>query len=295
VILDTAGADMPDTQIKILPIAGSLGAEVEGVDLRVPLAEADFEFIRASLCEHLVLFFRDQPIDLDTQVAFTRRFGPATKTPFIETMSDHPDVIEVLKEGDESSRFVFGGAWHTDFSFQERPPFITCLHAKDVPDFGGDTLFANMILAYEQLPDDLKQRVTGLRALHSGRNAYSPRMQKIQNLLQNMSVKNTSEADEIRAHPLVRVQVETGRKGLFINPVYTVGIEAMDDDEATELLAALNEHALREPFTCRFRWRKHSMAIWDNRFTQHYALNDYAGKRRHMHRTTALGEVPVGA
>jgi taurine dioxygenase len=152
-----------------------------------------------------------------------------------------------------------------------------------------------MILAYEQLPDAMKQRIEGLRGLHSGERAYSPKMQALQDLLENMNVTNTEEAEIVRAHPLVRVQPETGRRGLFVNPVYTVGIEGMPRDEADALLAELHQHALREPFTCRFRWRKGSLAIWDNRFTQHYALNDYRGKRRRMHRTTAMGEAPVGA
>jgi taurine dioxygenase len=281
--------------IQILPIAGSLGAEVEGVDLSKPIDDATFVVIHGALMQHLVLVFRDQPLDPNSQVAFTRRFGPPAETPFIGTLPEHPEVIEVLKEADEKSGFVFGGAWHSDFSFQERPPLVTCLHAKEVPDFGGDTLYANMILAYEELSDDTKKRIEGLRALHSGERAYSPRMQALQNLLENMEVTNTDEAEVVRAQPLVRLQPETGRKGLFINPVYTVGIEGWPQDEADALLSELHTHALREPFTCRLRWRPNTLAIWDNRFTQHFALNDYRGKRRRMHRTTAMGETPVGA
>lgn len=286
---------MPAAEVRILPIAGSLGAEVEGVDLSKPLGEAAFDAIHAALMQHLVLVFRDQNLDPNSQVAFTRRFGPPGETPFIGTLPEHPEVIEVLKEADEKSGFVFGGAWHSDFSFQERPPLVTCLHAKEVPDFGGDTLYANMILAWDELPDDLKRRIQGLRALHSGERAYSPKMQALQNLLEHMKVTNSEEAEVVRAHPLVRVQPETGRKGLFVNPVYTVGIEGMAQGEADALLQKLNAHALREPFTCRVRWRPGTFVIWDNRFTQHYALNDYRGKRRRMHRTTAMGEVPVGA
>ena len=286
---------MSRPQIVISPVAGSLGAEVEGVDLARPLDDETFGEIHAALMEHLVLFFRDQAIGPEEQLAFTRRFGPEGETPFIETLPDHPGVIDVRKEPGEKSGFVFGGAWHSDYSFQERPPLVTCLHAKEVPDFGGDTLWANMILAYEQLPDATKQRIAGLRALHSGERAYSPKMQALQDLLEHMNVTNTEEAEIVRSHPVVRIQPETGRKGLFVNPVYTIGIEGMPDEEAQLLLKELNEHALQEPFTCRFRWRTGSLAIWDNRFTQHYALSDYRGKRRHMHRTTAMGEVPIGA
>ena len=208
-------------------------------------------------------------------------------------MSGHPDVIEIIKEPDEKSRFVFGGGWHSDFSFQQQPPYVTCLRAEEVPDFGGDTLWANMIVAYETLPDALREQADHLTALHSGERAYSPKMQNLQNLLENMTIRNTEEAEAVQLHPLVREQPETGRRGLFISPVYTVGIEGMPEDEALAFLEGLNKHALHEANTCRFRWRSGSVALWDNRFTQHYALNDYAGKRRHMYRTTAQGEVPV--
>ncbi len=285
---------MASSSIRILPVTGTIGAEIEGVDLAKPLADEHFAEIAAALTEHLVLFFRDQNPSLEQQVAFTRRFGPRAQTPFIGTMPEHPDVIEVIKEADEKSRFVFGGGWHSDFSFQKQPPFVTCLRAAEVPEFGGDTLYANMINAYETLPEPLQKRVDGMTALHSGERAYSPKMQNLQNLLENMSVKNTDEACVLQAHPLVRVHPKSGRRGLFINAVYTVGIEGMPDDEAVSFLEGLNKHALNEANTCRFRWRNDSVAIWDNRFTQHYALNDYPGKRRHMFRTTAQGEIPVG-
>ncbi len=281
------------TDIGFRPVAGSLGAEVEGLDLRKPLSRDEEALVKQGLSDYLVLFFRDQEIGPEEQVAFTRLFGPPHRTPFIETMEAHPDVIEIVKEADEKSRFVFGGGWHSDFSFMEHPPFVTCLHAKEVPDFGGDTLWANMILAYEELPEAMRDQLEGLVALHSGERAYSPKMQGLQDLLENMKVVNSDEALVVQEHPLVRTDPRTGRRGLFVSPVYTVGIKDMPQEEADALLDRLNRHALSEPFTCRFRWRKGSMALWDNRFTQHYALNDYLGKRRHMHRTTCAGERPV--
>lgn len=278
---------------RALPVAGSLGAEVEGIDLTQPLGDADFAWVLDALLEHLVLFFRDQPMTLEQQVEFTRRFGPPQPTPFVKTLDTHPEVIEVRKEADEKSRFVFGGGWHSDFSFQVRPPFVTCLRAVDVPDYGGDTLFANMIRAWETLPGELKRRVEGRCGIHSGERAYAPRMQGLQDLLENMTVINTPEAEVRQRHPLVRTIPESGRKALFVNPVYTVAIEGLPEAESSALLDALNRHALAEANTCRFRWRRDSVALWDNRTTQHYALNDYAGKRRQMYRTTALGEVPA--
>jgi taurine dioxygenase len=275
------------------PVAGSLGAEIEGIDLSQPLSETLFQQIETTLAEHLVLFFRDQNLEPEEQIAFTRHFGPPSPTPFIKTMAGYPEVIEVVKEADEKSAFVFGGGWHSDFSFLERPPYVTCSYAKEVPAYGGDTLFANMILAYERLSDDLKDRIDGLVALHSGERAYSPKMQPLQDLLENMQVENTNEALVPQDHPLVRTHPKTGKRGLYINPVYTIGIKDMEHEAAIQLLDELNRHALSELFTCRFRWRKGSLAIWDNRFTQHYALGDYAGKRRHMYRTTSMGERPT--
>lgn len=283
------------SSIGVYPIAGSLGAEIEGLDLRAPLSDEAFAEVQRALDQYLVIFFRDQDISREQQVSFTRRFGPACPTPFIETMSDHPEVIEIIKESDEKSRFVFGGGWHSDFSFQKQPPYITCLRAAEVPAFGGDTVYANMISAHESLPDALKNAIKGRIGLHSGERAYSPKMQALQDLLENMSVVNDAEAEIVQSHPLVRVHPKTGLSGLFINPVYTIGIEGMPDDEAQDLLQELNRYALAEPNTCRFRWRNDSIAVWDNRFTQHYALNDYPGKRRHMFRTTAGGEVPTSA
>ena len=286
---------MSQNSIGIYPIAGSLGAEIEGVDLLQPLSDETFAEIGRALDEHLAIFFRDQDISLEAQVAFTRRFGAACPTPFIVTMDEYPDVIEIIKEADEKSSFVFGGGWHSDFSFQEHPPYVTCLRARDVPAFGGDTVYANMILAYESLPNALKNAIKGRNGMHSGERAYSPKMQALQDMLENMSVVNDEEAELVQAHPLVRVHPETGRHGLFISPVYTVGIEGMPDDEAQPLLQELNRFALAEPNTCRFRWRNNSVAVWDNRFTQHYALSDYPGKRRHMYRTTAAGTTPAAA
>jgi len=290
-----SSCDSTRDSIEILPITGSIGAEVEGVDLAHEPTDEQFGQIENALHQHLVLFFRDQHFDPTSQVAFSHRFGPPSPTPFIGTLPEHPEVIEVRKEGDEKSRFVFGGGWHSDFSFLERPPYVTCLYAREVPDFGGDTLWANMILAYESLPEEMRTKLDGLEVLHSGERAYSSKMQALQDLLENMVVANTDEALEVTTHPLVREHPVTGRRGLFISPVYSIGIKGMPDAEAQDLLAELNRHALSEVFTCRFRWRKGSVALWDNRFTQHYALNDYPGKRRLMHRTTAMGEVPLAA
>jgi len=285
---------MANDSIRVLPVTGTIGADIEGVDLSQNVSAKVFAQIRAALVEHLVIFFRDQDISLDQQAALTRRFGPPANTPFIETMSENSEVIEIVKEADEKTRFVFGGAWHSDFSFQKQPPYVTFLRAKEVPAFGGDTLYANMINAYETLPDALRDKVDNMVGLHSGDRAYSPKMQGLQDLLENMQVNNTEEAQVVQRHPLVRVHPESGRRGLFVNPVYSVGIEGMSAEEGEAFIDGLNKHALHEANTCRFRWRENSIAIWDNRFTQHYALNDYAGKRRHMYRTTAAGEAPVG-
>lgn len=279
--------------IGVFPVTGSIGAEIEGINLAQSISDELFDEIRQALTEHLVLFFRNQRLEPNTQIAFTNRFGAPCPTPFVKTMDGYPEIIEVVKEADEKSRYVFGNAWHSDYSFLKQPPYVSCLHAKEVPDYGGDTLFANMILAYETLSHEMKQQLAGLVALHSAKRAYAPDAQTLQDRLENMTVKNTAAALAVIEHPLVRTQVETGRKGLFVNPIYTVGIKEMNPKEADALLEKLYKHALREIFTCRFRWQNRSVALWDNRFVQHNAMGDYLGKRRYMHRTTALGEVPV--
>ena len=278
--------------IAVRRIAGALGAEVSGVDL-TDLGNQTFSEIHRALLDHQVLYFDDAPLDDDQLEALTLRFGPFGETPFVACMPDHPNIIEVRKDADEVGGINFGGRWHSDFSFQETPPSLTLLNARAVPDAGGDTLYADMYGAYEALSDGMKEMLEDLRAMHSARRSYGTGGRFTANPnLTRMTVRPGPEADAEVAHPIVRTHPETGRKALYVNFVYTVRLEGMTEEESAPVLNVLFEHATRPEFTCRVRWSGTGLAIWDNRCTQHYAVNDYHGQARIMHRTTCAGDVP---
>ena len=279
-------------RIGVERVAGGLGAEVTGVDLSQPLGDADFAALRRAFLEHLVLFFRDQRLTPEQLKAFTLRWGDFGSTPFVRTMDEHPEIIEVLKEADERRTANFGGSWHSDFSFQPEPPMATLLYALEVPRRGGDTLFANQYMAYERLSAGLRRLLDGLNAVHSARRPYGSRARP-DRLYPNMTIRSSAEGDAEFAHPAVRVHPDTGRRALYVNPVYTIRFEDMTEKESQGLLAHLFAEATRPELTCRFRWRAGSLALWDNRCALHFAINDYEGERRRLHRTTVAGTRPV--
>ena len=278
--------------IKAAPIAGTMGAEITGVDLR-KLGDAAFSEIEQALADHLAIFILDQDLSVEELEAFTQRFGAFGADPFIEGMKDHPHVLHVRKEANEMAPVVFGGLWHSDWSFLEKPPAYTILHAKEIPPYGGDTLYANGYLAYESLSDEMKRVLCSLTALHSAERGYGAQMQNIYAFLENMSVKTGGDAStRVQEHPLVRTHPVTKRKALYVNPVYTVGVKGMHPEEAAPILAFLNDHMTHENFTCRFRWSPGAVAMWDNRCCLHLPISDYLGFRREMYRTTVEGERP---
>jgi len=274
--------------VMVEPVSGTVGAVVRGVDLAAPLDQSTVAEIRTAFLEHHVLFFSDQDLSPEAQLRVGRYFGELDTHPFVEGMESLPEVIEIITEPDD--RLNFGGGWHSDVTFLEEPDLASILYAIDVPPFGGDTLFANQHAAYEALSDTMKDLLDGLVAKHSAGPQYAEG--GYSTLSKSMKTKSVQHADRVVHHPLVRTHPETGRKALYVNPAFTVGIEGMRPDESMALLGFLFDHAVREPFTCRFRWSPGSVAMWDNRSVQHYALFDYRGHRRHMRRITVKGDRP---
>jgi taurine dioxygenase len=278
--------------ISVSRIAGALGAEVSGVDLSQPLDDEAIGEVRQALLEHQVIFFHDQHLTPQQHLAFGHRFGELQIHEFVEGAAEDPRIIEVRKEAGETRNF--GGGWHTDVSYLERPALGSVLYAHEVPAYGGDTMFASQYLAYEALSDGMKAMLDGMTAIHSARRPYGVNAaRKMEPGPSSMKFHFTEEAHGEVEHPVVRTHVETGRKSLYVNATFTLRFKDMTEEESAPLLNYLCQHAVRPEFTCRFRWRKNSIAFWDNRCVQHNAINDYPGERRVMHRVTIEGERPV--
>lgn len=276
---------------EVRPLTGVMGAEIVGVDLAT-LDDDSLCDVRRLMCEHEVVVFRDQSLTPRSQSEFSDRLGPSGEVPFVGTMSGFPNVIRVVKEADEGAAFNFGGAWHSDFSFQAEPPSFTVLAAVDLPPWGGDTVFASMTAAWAALGPQMRERLSALDAVHTARDAYSRRMQPLHSGMRGMSIVCDDSANDERVHPLVVVHPETGKEVLFYNRAYVRDIVGMDSEEAAELLDFLHAHTTDVRFQYRHRWRDGDVVVWDNRSTQHFAINDYAGFRRELHRTTVKGGVP---
>ena len=277
--------------IKAQPLTGVFAAEISGIDL-ASLSDGDLAELRAVMCAHEVVVVRGQTLEPAQQSAFSARLGPFGEVPFIATMDEFPEVIRVVKEADEGAAFNFGGAWHSDFSFQNEPPSFTILSAVDVPPWGGDTCFASMTAAWNALHEPMQIRLRALNAVHSARDAYSPKMQALHTAMGGMQIVCDESANDHRVHPLVPVHPETGKEVLFFNRAYVRDIEEMPNDEAQSLMSFLHLHTTDVKFMYRHRWQSGDVVIWDNRSTQHVALNDYAGFRRELRRTTIAGESP---
>lgn len=279
--------------MQVRQLSGAGGAEITGVDLR-HIDDATLAALREALARYLVITLPHQQLDDAELARFTSRLGPFGLEPFVEGESTHPNVIAVVKEADEVRRLNFGGNWHSDWSFLETPPSYTLLHARELPPFGGDTLFANQYLAFESLSPGLQQLLCGLRALHSARRPYGPQSHHAAgNHLRSMKIKTGPEALAEWPHPVVRRHPVTGRSALYVNRVYTIRFEDMTEDESAPLLGFLNQHTVRPEFIIRVSWQPDALTIWDNRVVQHFAVNDYDGYRRELHRTSVLGEAPI--
>ena len=278
---------MKARSIEVKRIAGALGAEVSGVDLGKPLSEEQAAEIRRAWLEHLVLFFRDQDLEPVQYLAFARRFGNPVEYPFVKGIDGYPEIIEVKKLEHETVNF--GGIWHSDTAYLEQPPMASMLLAREIPPYGGDTLFANMYLAYETLSEGLKRLLDGLRAVNSSARADVSKTREDR-------VKSDGRVEarkEFAAeHPVVRTHPETGNRALYVNVAHTERFSGMTEEESAPLLNYLWRHQVKPEFTCRFVWQRSSIALWDNRCTQHNPVNDYHGFRRLMHRITLAGDRP---
>ena len=279
--------------LQIDRIAGALGAELSGLDLTRELTTDELGELRNAVLQHKVVFLRNQPYATEHLERLTVQLGGHGHTPFLESMAGHPGVVKVVKEADEGG-LNFGGQWHSDWSFQPEPPAFTLLWSLEVPPHGGDTMWSNQELAFDTLSDGLKETLLDLEVVHSAGWAYAADgilARTASGRTMKINTSDTALAEHI--HPAVPTPPETGRRPLFVNPTYSVRFAGWTAAESAPLLQYLYTHSTRDAFTCRFRWTANTLAIWDNRSTQHNALNDYRGHRRELHRTTVAGTAPT--
>lgn len=272
--------------IRVAPLSGTVGAEIAGVNLREPLQDEAFTELRSAFGDYGVVFFRDQQLTPEQHLAFAERFGPINVNRFFATVPGYPTIAEVRKE--PTQRDNIGNGWHTDHSYDHVPALGSMLYAREVPETGGDTLYASMYAAYDALSDGLKATLAGLRACHSSRHVFGAEGRARRRDFEGR-IGNPELAMQDAVHPVIIRHPETGRKALYVNPGFTVRFEGWTEEESRPLLSYLYDHAMRPEFMCRFQWRKGSLALWDNRSTWHYAVNDYQGERRLMHRVTIDG------
>jgi taurine dioxygenase len=273
--------------MKVQRIAGAIGAEIHGVDLTQDLDDETVAAIRRVWLEHLVIFFRDQELSPARFLAFARRFGEPVEYPFVKGIDGFAEIIPVVKREHETVNF--GGIWHSDTTYLEVPPMGTMLIAREVPPFGGDTLFANQYVAWETLSLGMKRLLDGLIAVNSSAKAD---VTKTREDRMRDGKRDDARTEYVTEHPVVRTHPETGRKALYVNVAHALRFKEMSEEESAPILQYLFHHQVRPEFTCRFSWRPGSIAFWDNRCAQHNPVNDYHGHRRAMHRITLAGDRP---
>ena len=273
---------MRRNDLDIRPFNAAVGAEIRGVDLAEPMSPSVLDRVRGALADRGVVFFRDQILTREQQIALARQFGDININRFFAHEEGFPEIALVAKEPHQTKNI--GGGWHTDHSYDQIPAMGSILYAREVPPSGGDTLFASMYAAYDALSDGLKRTLAGLRAVHSSRHVFGVRRPELKGRIGNPEL-----ATQDAVHPVVIPHPDSGKQALYVNPGFTVRFEGWTDEESRPLLDYLYRHAVRPEFTCRFQWQEGSVAFWDNRATWHYAANDYHGHRRLMHRITVEG------
>ena len=274
--------------IDVNPLSPALGAVIGGIDIARGISTEQFDELRQAYVDFGVVFLRDQDITPEQHIGFAERWGKININRFFQPVETHPLIAEVRKEADQKKNI--GATWHTDHSYDQVPAMGSILYAREVPSVGGDTLFASMYAAYDTLSDGLKQMLATMNAEHSSRHAFGDvAYEEIDMEDLGGRLGNTAAATQDALHPVVIRHPLSGRPALYVNGDFTVKFEGWSLEESQPLLDYLYAHASRNEFTCRFAWRKGSMAIWDNRATHHNALNDYQGERRLMHRITIDG------
>ncbi len=267
----------------IRPLTGGLGAEIFGADVR---DGAQFEEIHAAFAKHSVIVLRGQEISPEDHLDFARRFGPINVNRFFKPVDGYPEIATVLKEKDQKE--AVGEGWHTDHSYDQVPAMGSILHAIEMPPYGGDTLFVSMAAAYEALSDPMRRFLDGLTAVHSSRHVFGATTLDSE-AAKSGRLGNADAATQDARHPVVITHPLSGRRGLFVNPVFTTHIEGLTAGESAAILDMLYAHCRQPEFQCRVRWQEGDVTLWDNRATWHKAINDYQGFRRLMHRVTVEG------
>ena len=273
-------------EIEVTPQSTALGAVISGIDLSKEPSKHAMAELEDAFGRYSVIFFRDQNLTPQQHIAMAKRWGAINVNRFFKPLDGYPQIVQVIKEANQKENI--GGTWHTDHSYDLIPAMGSMLYAREVPTVGGDTLFSSMYLAYEALSEDMKKMLADLKAWHSSRHAFGYSVTDSEHF-EDGRLANPGQATQDALHPVVITHPLTGRKALYVNADFTVRFDGWTVEESQPILDLLYTHGARQEFTCRFHWEPDSIAFWDNRATWHYAMNDYQGHRRIMHRITLEG------
>lgn len=291
-----AGLPMPAfRRIEVEPLTGACGCEIRGVDTSRPLDPETLAEVLLAFEHFLVIMFRDQKLSPEQHKAFSRYFGEITQLPQAPTYPGHDDMQELRREADEPESVVPSFEhFHTDSPFLSRPPLCIVMRALDVPKYGGDTAFSNSYLVYEGLSEGLRKTLEQLQVVYSGKDIWSKNAKLDKDKQLRLREHHSFTEDQLESiHPAVRRHPRTGRKGLYVTTAYFKRFVGWSEEESRVLLAYLQSLYQRIQYHCRVRWQPDTLVVWDNRFTQHRGIHDYRGERRHLIRTTVIGERPV--
>lgn len=290
-----AGRPMPEFRhIGVEPVTGAAGAEISGVDLSRPLGEEVLQEIMLAFEHFLVIMFRDQNITDEQHKNFSRCFGELTELPQAPTYGGHPDMQEVRREADEPASVVPFTRFHTDSPFLLKPPLCIVMRALDVPRYGGDTAFSNMYLAYESLSEGLRKVLDDLKVVYSGKDIWSKNAKLDKDKRLRLRESHDFTEDQLEhVHPAARRHPHSGRRALYVTNAYFKRFEGWSEEDSRGLLDYLLTLPGKLQFQCRVRWKPNTLIVWDNRFLQHCGIHDYENERRHLVRTTVMGERPV--